>query len=49
LPFVLALATFFGIILPSAKVVDFSVNMSAALAAVAANPIASVTAAAVNR
>jgi hypothetical protein len=32
------LAVFFGIILPSAKVVDLSVNSSAASAAVAAKP-----------
>jgi hypothetical protein len=40
--FALLLATFFGIILPSWNVVDFSVNTSAALTVVAAGPNANV-------
>src|SRR6516165_2984732 len=40
LPFALVLATFFGIILPSAKVVDLSVTTSAASAAAAVKPTA---------
>ena len=43
------LATFFGIILPSAKVFDCSVNSPAALAAVPAKPNASAAAPAATR
>src|ERR1700691_4408128 len=45
----LLLATFSGIILPSAKVVDFSVKMPAASAAVAAKPSANAATAAAQR
>jgi hypothetical protein len=41
LPFAFVLETFFGISLPSAKVLDFSVKMSAAPAATAVKPTAS--------
>jgi hypothetical protein len=48
LPFSFVLATFFGIILPSANVVELKVKIPDASAAVLANPNAIVAAAAAN-